>query len=199
MNRGTRGLWTLLFNGAAVLLLGDAGWKAVQARNFGLGILFASFAAGYCAGFLMQIRGYRTAHAVNIRLEAAGVYLFTAFVTAVSVDDLLYMASANGHPYRGWWHAILVCSLAGSLVLCLSALLKPRYGYAAGLVGTCLAWPYVANLVCNLPWRHFVWLVAVHWDGKLHVQAVLSLIAATAYSIAELSKRTSWSARRELA
>lgn len=199
MNHGTRGLWTVLFDGAAILLLGDASRKAIQAQNIGLGILFASFAAGYSAGFLMHIMRHRTAQAMNIRLQAAGVYLFTAFVTAVSADDLMYMASANGHPYRGWWYAILVSSLAGSLVLCLSALLKPRYGSAAGLVGVCLVWPYVANLVWNLPWHHFVWLVAVHWDGKLHVQAVLSLIAATAYSIAELAKRTNWVAHPELA
>lgn len=122
----------------------------------------------------MQISDHRAARAVNVRLQAAGIYFFAAFTTAVSVDDLMYMASAGGHPYQGWWHTILVTSLVGSLVLAgafIAALVKPRYGYVAGLVGACLAWPYFVNVACNLPWRNFVWLITIHWDGKLNVEA----------------------------
>jgi hypothetical protein len=102
MNRARiRTIWTLLFNGTAALLLGEAGWRALQAHDFVLLSLFTILAAGYSAGLLMQISQHRAAPALNVRLQVAGVYLFTALTTAVSVDDLMYMANANGQPYRG--------------------------------------------------------------------------------------------------
>jgi hypothetical protein len=196
---GFRGVWSLVFDGTAVLVFGDAAWEALQHRDFLPLTLFTIFGAMYCAGFLMQISDHRAARAVNVRLQAAGIYFFTAFTTAVSVDDSMYMASAGGHPFQGWWHTILVTSLVGSLVLAgafVAALVKPRFGYLAGLVGACFAWPYFMNVAWNLPWRNFVWLITIHWDGKLNVEAVLSLFAATAFSTAKLVNdcaSTNWS------
>jgi hypothetical protein len=121
--------------------------------------------------------------------------LFTAFTTDVSVDDLTYLANANGQPFRGGWHALLVISLIGSLVLVIasvSALIKPRYGHIAAVLGAGLTWPYFAYVAWNLPWRDFRWLVTTQWDealGALNVWAVLSLIISTACSVASLVNR----------
>ena len=150
------------------------------------------FAAVYSIGLFMQIRGQRLARATNLRLQVAGVYLFTALMTFVSVDDLMYLADASGQPYRGRWHAILVISSFGSLALavaCVSALIKPEYGHIVAVLGVSLIWPYFAYVAWNLPWGDFVWLVTIHWDGALDVEAVLSLVVATACSIAGLTIR----------
>lgn len=187
-----RAVWTLLFNGTAVLLLGHAGWGALRSRDFVPVSLFTIFTAAYSVGLLMQVSRYRLARATNVRLQAAGIYLFTAFTTELPVDDLMYMANASGQPYRGWGHAVLLISLLGSLVLaiaCILALIKPRYGHIAAVFGAVLSWPYFAYVAWNLPWRDFVWLVTIHWDGELNVAAVLSLIVASAYSIASLVNR----------
>ena len=193
MNRASaRTIWTLLFNSTAVLLLGRAGWRALQARDFFFLSLFTILAAAYSAGLLMQISQHRVAPALNVRLQVAGVYLFTAFTTYVSVDDLMYMANANGSPFHGRWHTLFVISLIGSLLLAIasvSALVKPQYGHIAAVLGASLAWPYFAYVAWNLPWGDFRWLVTIQWDGELNVEAVLWLIVTTACSVASLANR----------
>jgi hypothetical protein len=189
----SRAILTLLFNGAAVLLLLRGGWNAFRARDFIPMALLMIFAALYSVGFFMQATEHRVARAANIRMQVAGVYLFTALMTFVSVDDLMYMANASGQPYQGVWHAILVLSSLGSLTLaiaCISALIKPRYGHIVATLGVSLSWPYFAYLAWNLPWNDFGWLITIHWDGALNVLAVLSLFISTVCSIASLAIRS---------
>ena len=191
MSRATiRGLGgALLFNGIAVLVSSNAAWNAVKARDLFPVVLFIFIASVYFCGFVLHVAQHRLARAVNHRLWAGGIYLLSAFTTAVTVDDLRFMAAAGGRPYSGWPRALFTASLIGSLVLGLAfmtVLIRPRYGYIVALVGACLAWPSFADLAWNLPWRDFVWLVTIHWDGELQVAAVLSLTAATVYSILQL-------------
>jgi hypothetical protein len=122
-------------------------------------------------------------------MRAAGLYFFAAFTTAVTVDDLMYMAKASGHPFLGWPYFVLTTSLLGSLGLAiasLATLFRPRFGNIAALTCAGILFPYFAFMAWNLPWRDFVWLVTIHWDGKLEVTAIFSLTAALAYSSFEV-------------
>jgi hypothetical protein len=179
----------LIFNSAAVLVLGSEARNAFDTHAFAWAAGFSLFASAYLLGVFLHIGQFRLADRVNLCLRAGGIYLFAALTTALTVTDLTYEADAVGRPYSGWAAAACNASLIGSLLLALSfltVLIKPHYGYAVAMVGTCLSWPYFAVLASSLPWRDFVWLVTIHWDGRLQVAAVFALVAATAYSIFQL-------------
>ena len=142
--------------------------------------------ATYCFGLLLLLLRSDHAKTVNQRLSGGGIYLVAAFFTDVTVEDSLFESSANGFHLSGWPAAITNTSLIGSLLLGLAFLLmliRPRYAKLPALVGACLAWPYFGYLAWSLPWRDFIWLVKIHWDGEFQVIAIFSLVVATAYSI----------------
>jgi hypothetical protein len=150
------------------------------------GLEFGLIAATYVLGLVLGLIRHRLADPVNDRLRAAGIYLFAAFTTAVTADDLMYISAMSGRPFSGLPRLLPNTSLIGSLVMALAVLavlIKPRYGYFAALFGGGLLCPYFVLLAWNLPWHDFVWLVTIHWDGKLEVLAVISLAVAMAYSI----------------
>src|SRR5437667_561743 len=154
--------WVLVLNGVAVLVLGSEAQDAFHAHAFVWATGFALVASAYLLGLFVQIGQFRLAGSINGRLRAGGVYLFAALTTALTVTDLMYEADAVGRPFSGWPGAACNASLTGSLLLAVSfltVLIKPGYGWAVALVGTCLSWPYFALLAWNLPWRDFVWLV----------------------------------------
>ncbi len=183
--------WPLLFNCVAVLVSGHAALNALSSRDFFWAVVFALIASAFLVGVLLHVAQHCLAGLVNHRCSAGGIYLFAAFTTALTVDDLMYMAEAGGRPYSGWVRALSTASLLGSLVLgfaFLTVLVKPRYGYIAALLGASLSWPCFAYLAWNLPWRDFIWLVTVHWDGELQVAAVFSLATGTVYSLVQLRR-----------
>jgi hypothetical protein len=195
-------VWSVLFNGVAFLISGNAARNALANRDFLAASIFAVVASAFLCGTLLHAAQHRLAGTVNQRLCAGGIYLFAAFTTALTVDDLMYMSEAAGRSYSGWWRGLLNASLLGSLVLVvafLAVLIRPRYGYVAALLGTSLSWPYFALLSWHLPWRDFVWLVTIHWDGELQVAAVLSLAIGTVYSLLQLRRmRPALGATRDL-
>jgi hypothetical protein len=148
--------------------------------------VFGIAMATYCFGLLLFLLRSDHAKTVNQRLSGGGgIDLVAAFFTDVIVEDSLFESSANGYHLSGWPPAITNASLIGSLLLGLAFLLmliKPR-AKLPGLVGACLAWPYFGYLAWSLPWRDFIWLVKIHWDGEFQVIAIFSLVVATAYSI----------------
>jgi len=184
--------WPLLFDVVAVLVSSNAARNALNSRGFLWAAVFALIASAYVFGGILHITRHRLAGPLNRRLCAGGVYLFAAFTTAVTVDDLMYLAEAGGQPYSGWPRLLLNASLIGSLALgvaFLAVLVKPRYGYVPALVGASLSAPYFAYLAWSLPWRDFGWLVTIPWDGELQVAGVLSLATAVAYSVFQLCTR----------
>jgi hypothetical protein len=186
----------LIYNVVAVLVAGKATLNAARDHDFVWALVFGLVAMTYVLGLLLGLIRHPSADPVNRRLRAGGIYFLAAFTTAVTADDLMYITEMAGRPFSGWSRLLLYASLAGSFVMALAVLailIKPRYGHIAALVGSGFLFPYFALLAWNMPWRDFVWLVTIHWDGKLEVLALISLAAATAYSIEHLVriKRTS--------
>jgi hypothetical protein len=123
--------WPLLFDCVAVLVSGNAARNAFAFRDFPWAVVFALVASAFFSAMLLDVAQHRLAGTVNHHLRAGGIYLFAAFTTAVTVDDLMYMAEAEGRPYSGWAGALATASMLGSLVLALAflaVLVKPRYG-----------------------------------------------------------------------
>jgi hypothetical protein len=185
-----RGLTLLLiFNVVAAFVSAKAALNAVSDNDFVWAVVFGIVATIYVLGLLLGLIRHRLADPVNRRLRAGGIYLFAAFTTAVTAYDLMYISEMAGRPFSGLPRVLLYASLVGSLVMAfavLAVLIKPRYGYIAALLGAGLLCPYFALLAWNLPWRDYIWLVTIHWDGNLEVLAVISLAVAMAYSIRHL-------------
>lgn len=181
--------WPTLFNCAAVFVCVKAAYRAFAFHDFTWAITFALIAVAFLFGSALLFSQHRLAGPVNHRLQAGGIYLFTALTNALTVDDFTFMAQAGGRPYSGWPHALMNLSMFGSLTLCaasFASFIKPRYGYVIASVGATLSWPYFGYLSWNLPWRDFVFLVTIHWDGELQVTAIGSLAIASVYSLMQL-------------
>lgn len=181
--------WLSVFNFAGALICGKAAVRAASNHDFLWASIFALIGCTYLFGVGLSIIQHRCAAPLNHRMRAAGLYFFAAFNTALTVDDLMYMAEASGRPFSGWTHVVLTTSQFGSLglgIASLATLFRPRLGNIAALTCAVVLCPYFAWVACDLPWRDFVWLVTIHWDGELEVTAIFSLTAALAYSIFQL-------------
>jgi len=108
-------------NCVAVLVSGNAARNAFVSRDFLWAGIFSLIAVTFLSGILLHVAQHPLARSVNHRLCAGGIYLFAAFTTALTVDDLMYMSEAGGRPYFGWFRALLTVSLFGSLVLGMSS------------------------------------------------------------------------------
>ncbi len=102
------------------------------------------------------------------------------------------LATTNWLDYgfaEGYGHVTLMrVALVGSALLgigCLFSLFRLRYGVILSSVGVCFSWPYFALLAITLPWHEFVWFVRIHYHGVDQMAAILFLLAATIYSIAQ--------------
>ncbi len=119
-------------------------------------------------------------------------------VVAAIFYALAALATANWLDYgfaEGYGHVTLMsAALMGSAVLgigCLVSVFQLRYGVILGTVGLCFSWPYFATWVISLTLGQSLLFIRIQLHGVDLMAAILFLLAATVYSIAQ--RKLLWS------
>ena len=94
-----------IVNCLAMLISGNAARNAFVCRDFLWAGVFSLITIAFLSGMLLHVAQHPLAKSVNHRLRGGGIYLFAAFTTALTVDDLMYMSGQEVVHILGWFCA----------------------------------------------------------------------------------------------